>query len=82
MENTVASIRKEKKLTVAEMAILTGVSPMTIQRLENGTVKQVTPSVLDTFEEWGYNREEISAAYADWREYRVKELYSKVGVLR
>lgn len=78
MEHPLITIRKEKGLTVTEMGILARVSTMTIQRIERGTVKNVTPDVLDILEKWGYDRNKIQTDYDKWKEYRIKQINEKV----
>lgn len=78
MKNPLSTIREEKGLTLTELGILARVSTMTIQRIERGTLINVTPNVLDTLENWGYDRNDFQATYEKWKEYRIKEINDKV----
>jgi transcriptional regulator with XRE-family HTH domain len=80
MQNPLAVIRKEKGLTVSEMALLNGVSSMTIQRLEHGNLQSVTQGVLDTLEKWGYNKAQVASDYEEWKIYRLSSLQEKLGI--
>lgn len=79
MENPLVAIRKEKGLTLADMGVLAGVSTMTIQRIEKGSLVNVTPDVLKTIEKWGYDRNKFVSDYEKWKTYRVKQLESVMG---
>jgi transcriptional regulator with XRE-family HTH domain len=78
MENPLTAIRQQKDLTVSEMAILSGVSYMTIERLERGDIKKITPRVLISLEKWGYSKERLVADYEAWKVYRIKQLEEKL----
>lgn len=74
MENPLVAIRKEKKLTLADMGVLAGVSTMTVSRIEKGSLVQVTPEVLNTLERWGYDRHKFQSDYEKWKAFRVRQL--------
>jgi transcriptional regulator with XRE-family HTH domain len=78
MKNPLFVIRKKLGITVSEMGVYTGVSPMTIQRIEAGNLRQVTPVVLETLERLGYNKELLVFEYKKWKSYRVNQLHEKI----
>lgn len=78
MQNPVVAIRVAKGLTVSEFGVLTGVSPMTIQRNERGNLKKLTPAVLDVLEKWGYSKTQLAADYEEWKTFRCKQLLERV----
>lgn len=78
MQNPVVAIRLAKGLTVSEFGVLTDVSPMTIERIEKGNLKKLTPAVLDVLEKWGYSKTKLAADYEEWKKFRCKQLLEKI----
>lgn len=79
MNNPIVTIRQEKDLKVSELAILSRLSTMTIQRIERGNLQTINPKLLDTIEKMGYDREKVSADYEEWKELRLKQLQEQLG---
>ncbi|KGM46332.1 helix-turn-helix transcriptional regulator [Neobacillus niacini] len=78
MKNPLLAIREEKGLTVSEFGILAGVSPMTIQRIEQGNVQNITSDVLDILVGWGYSRGQFTKDYVKWKMFKIKQLQEKI----
>lgn len=79
MNNPIVTIRQEKNLKVSELAILSRLSTMTIQRIERGNLQTINPKLLDTIEGMGYNRKQVAADYERWKELRLKQLQEQLG---
>ncbi|MBY0144314.1 helix-turn-helix domain-containing protein [Neobacillus niacini] len=78
MKNPLVAIREEKGLTVSEFGILAGVSTMTIQRIEQGNVQNISSDVLDILEGWGYSRGQFTEDYVRWKMFKIKQLQEKI----
>jgi transcriptional regulator with XRE-family HTH domain len=79
MNNPIVTIRQEKNLKVSELAILSRLSTMTIQRIERGNLQTINPKLLDTIEQMGYDRKKVAADYEKWKELRLKQLQEQLG---
>jgi transcriptional regulator with XRE-family HTH domain len=79
LNNPLIEIRKEKKITISDMAILSDMSVITIQRVENGNSKSIPAAVLNTIEGWGYDSEKVQDDYSSWRKHKIKQLQEQVN---
>lgn len=72
--NPVAKVRKDRGISVTQLAILAGVSAATIRAIEKGDPIKISPHVLRALERLGYDPEQLAYAYADWRHEQIAKV--------
>lgn len=77
MQNPVVAICKEKGITLAELAIMSQMSGPHVYQFRNGYAKRLRGRVLEVLVSLGYEREELVAQYAEWRNEQLQELAKK-----
>jgi transcriptional regulator with XRE-family HTH domain len=79
MINPIRKIRMEKKLTSAELGILSGLHQSRIIHYELGYAKSLSPSLLAAVEYLGYDAQVVSQDYRKWLEYHRSEVLKKLA---
>lgn len=74
MENPVEKVLNEKQMTITQLAILSGVQRAWVAQLIRGDAVKLSGRVLDALESLGYQRNELTQQYSEWRE----ELSNKI----
>lgn len=78
VENPLVSLRKDLELSVTEFAILSNVSSVTVNRVENGISRTIHADVLDAVEQIGYDRRKFKSDYESWRSLKLDSIKEKV----
>lgn len=78
MTNPVFQARKEKCLTIKQLAFLAGVSETRVRQIERGDSARLTGALLDTLEQLGYDRKEIAKKYEAWRMEQTRKILQEI----
>lgn len=78
MINPIEQIKREKKLSTSEMAILTDRSIPDISHLIAGDYRVIPVKVLKSLARFGYNPEDLQKDYRTFRSEQQKKLEQKV----
>lgn len=74
MKNPVDSILEERKMSVADLAVLAGVSVSQVHQQRLGYSSNLSKRVLDAMVRLGYERQQMIRLYVEWREERAGAL--------
>jgi transcriptional regulator with XRE-family HTH domain len=72
--NPISQIRKEKGLSIYQLAFLAGVGGSRISQIEKGDPVRLPARILGAAERLGYSPEEVQQEYIKWRESKIKEI--------
>lgn len=74
MINPVVKVRKEKGLSVTQLAILAGVTSARIRQVEQGDAVRLSGNVLGALEQLGYDPERLNRDYTVWRSAQIAKI--------
>ena len=74
MQNPIKQYKKERDLTVSELAVMTNLSPATIWKVLDGQTKTLNQQLVDTFQKLGYDPDQLRKDYQAYREAKREEL--------
>ena len=74
MINPLEKFKEENNFTYQELAAVCGVCSSTIYKNLNGTNGSMTPAILNTMSEFGYDREQLEEDYQEFRKAKRLEL--------
>lgn len=74
MKNPIREYKRERDLTVSELAVMTNLSPATIWKVLDGQTKTLNDKLVATFQQLGYDPDQLRKDYQDYREAKRKEL--------
>ena len=74
MINPVVKVRKEKGLSVTQLAILAGVTSARIRQVERGDAVRLSGNVLGALEQLGYDPERLNRDYTVWRSAQIAKI--------
>lgn len=69
--NPIKKIRKEKGLTMSQLAMIAGVSATRINQIERGDNVKLRGPILSAVDQLGYDPTTISTEYTQWREKQI-----------
>lgn len=72
--NPVRRARKQKGLTMAQLAMIAGVSTSRIQQIERGDNARLRGPVLDALATLGHDPDKLATEYEQWRQKQVEKV--------
>ena len=80
MKNPVQMITEERGATVTQLAILAGVDETRVRQYLRGQPGRLTGKVLDALTRLGYDRDQLTTQYAEWRKALADETMTQLSV--
>jgi len=77
--NPLRRIRREQRLTAAQLAALAGVSASRVWQLERGENARLTGPVLEAVARLGYDPRQVAREYEQWRAQQVARVVEWAG---
>lgn len=72
--NPVRRARKQKGLTLAQLAMIAGVSTTRIYQIERGDNARLSAPVVDALATLGYDPDKLATEYEQWRQKQVEKV--------
>lgn len=77
--NPVKKARKQKGLTMAQLAMIAGISTSRIYQIERGDNARLSAPVVDALATLGYDPDKLAGEYEQWRRAQVEKVLEWAG---